>query len=191
MVKEAMKKEADVINGVNVDELTATINAIGDDKAVAKFQFRANNEWIRGGHNRTTISGYKGAKQSFTRGTPHVIDADEPPILLGNDIGASPTEYLLAALAGCMTTGLVYHAAAQGIELDFVSSEYEGDIDLRGFLGLDKSVRNGYDKIKIKFHVSGDAPETKLRELVEIAKQRSPVYDIVTNMIPVEVKYAG
>lgn len=190
-MKEATKAELNVVNGVNVDDMMNTINAINDDTAIAAFKFRANNHWVRGGENRTTVNDYDGAKQKFARDSTFVINADEPPVLLGNDTGANPVEILLAALAGCMTTGLVYHAAAKGIRLNKVESEFEGDIDLRGFLGLDESVRNGYEEIRVKFRVEGDATDDQLRELVEISKQRSPVFDIVTNKIPVKVEMAG
>jgi uncharacterized OsmC-like protein len=109
-------------------------------------------------------------------------------VLLGTDTGANPVEYVLAALAGCLTTSLVYHAAAQGIRIDEVESTYSGNLDLRGFLGLDENVRNGYKDIKISFKVKGDAPEEKLRELVELAQKRSPVFDVVTNGVAVRVE---
>jgi uncharacterized OsmC-like protein len=117
-----------------------------------------------------------------------VIEKDEHPILLGEDTGANPVEYALAALAGCLTTSLVYHAAAQGINIDEVESTYSGNLNLHGFLGLDDSVRNGYEDIQISFKVKGDAPEEKLQELVELAQKRSPVFDIVTNKVPVTVR---
>jgi uncharacterized OsmC-like protein len=189
-MKEQMK-EQQTVNGVNVDELFATVDAIKADGEIAKFNFRARNKWVNGGNNQTTVNDYYGACQNFSRSEPFVFQKDEPPILLGTDMGANPVEYALAALAGCLTTSLVYHAAAQGIKLDEVESTYEGDLDLHGFLGMDDSVRNGYENIRITFRVKGDAPEEKLRELVELAQKRSPVFDIVTNKVPVSVKYAA
>lgn len=176
-----------IVNGVNVTELFNTVDAIKGDGEIAKFNFRATNKWINGAQNRTEIRDFDGACQKFDREEPFVIQKDEHPILLGTDTGANPVEYALAALAGCLTTSLVYHAAAQGIKIDEVESTYAGDIDLHGFLGLDDNVRNGYKDIQITFKVKGDAPEAKLRELVELAQKRSPVFDIVTNKVPVTV----
>ncbi len=189
-MQEATKQKK-VVNGVNVTELFDTIDAINENKEIAKFKFRAKNEWQEGGANRTTVNEYDGACQAFSRENPFVFQKDEPAILLGTDTGANPVEYVLAALAGCLTTSLVYHAAAQGINIDEVESTYEGDLDLHGFLGLDPNVRNGYQDLRIKFKVKGDAPEEKLEELVQLAQKRSPVFDIVSNGIPVSVGLAN
>lgn len=178
-----------VVNGVNVTELFNTIDAVKGEKEIAKFNFRATNKWVNGAGNRTMIKDFDGACQTFDREVPFVMQKDEHPVLLGNDTGANPVEYALAALAGCLTTSLVYHAAAQGIELESVESTYSGNLDLHGFLGLDENVRNGYEDIQITFKVTGNAPEEKLRELVELAQKRSPVYDIVTNKVPVNVAF--
>ena len=175
------------INGVNVDELLNTIDAIKSDKSIAKFKFSAKNEWKNGGHNRTTVDEFFGACKTHNRSKPFVIDEDEPPVLLGEDHGANPVEFALAALAGCLTTSLVYHAAAKGIKLDSVESRLEGDLDLRGFLGLDDSVRNGYENISVKFKIKADAPEEVLEELCRMAQKRSPVFDIISNSVPVSV----
>ena len=180
-------KQATIVNGVNVTDMYDTIDAIKGQPQIAKFQFRAKNKWESGASNRTIVKDFDGACQTFDRDVPFVMQKDEHPILLGKDTGANPVEYALAALAGCLTTSLVYHAAAQGIRIDEVESSYEGDIDLHGFLGLDENVRNGYENIQIKFKVKGDAPEEKLRELVELAQKRSPVFDIITNKVPVSV----
>ena len=179
-----------IVNGVNVTEMFNTIDAINGQSEIAKFNFRATNKWVNGAENRTVIKDFDGACQTFDREAPFVIQKDEHPILLGKDTGANPVEYALAALAGCLTTSLVYHAAAQGIRIDEVESTYSGNIDLHGFLGLDENVRNGYKDIQITFKVKGDAPEEKLRELVELAQKRSPVFDIVTNKVPVSVSLA-
>jgi uncharacterized OsmC-like protein len=180
-----------IINGVNVDQLFGTINAIKDTPGLAKFRFRASNRWVRGGHNTTTVKDFYGAGQEDTsRATAFVMDADEPGVLLGEDNGANPVEYVMAALAGCLTTSLVYHAAAQGITIESVESSYEGELDLHGFLGLSDKVRNGYESLNVTFKIKADAPEEKLRELVELAQRRSPVFDIVSNPVPVNVQLA-
>ena len=182
-------QQAKFVNGVNVDRLVETVETVQNAPALARFQFRAQNRWIRGGHNRTTVKDFYGAGQEDTsRERGFVFDKDEPDVLLGEDNGANPVEYVLAALAGCLTTSLVYHAAAQGIRIDEVESRYEGDLDLRGFLGLDEKVRNGYQNIRITFKVKGDAPPEKLEELVQLAQQRSPVFDIVSHPVPVTVQ---
>ncbi len=184
-----MKKNAGMINGVDVDRLFATIDAVGKDTSLADFRFRAENRWMRGGHNRSTIQGFYGAGQEDpTRTKPFVLDNDEPAVLLGEDHGANPVEYVLHALAGCVTTSLVYHASARGIRIDEVSSTLEGQLDLRGFLGMDDSVRNGYEKIRVTLRVKGDATDEQLEELCRLAERRSPVFDIVSNPVPVEVK---
>lgn len=180
------------INGVNIDQLFSTINAIKENPGLAKFKFRAKNQWINGGHNRTNIKDFYGAGQEdTTRKQTFVFDNDEPAVLLGEDNGANPVEFVLHALAGCLTTSLVYHAAAQGIKIDSVESSFEGDLDLHGFLGLDEKVRNGYENIRVAFKIKADAPEEKLKELCELAQKRSPVFDIVTNRVPVSVQLAA
>lgn len=179
------------LNGVDVDQLASTIDAIKKTPSLAKFNFRATNTWIDGGHNRTTVKGFYGAgAEVTTRKTPFVLDNDEPRVLLGKDQGANPVENVLHALAGCMTTSLVYHAAAQGIRIDEVESQLEGDLDLHGFLGLSDEIRNGYDNIRVKFRIKADAPREKLEELCRIAQNRSPVFDIVTNPVAISVSLA-
>lgn len=183
--------EQKIINGVNVDQLFGTINAIKDTPGLARFRFRASNRWVNGGHNTTTVKDFYGAGQEDTsRATSFVMEADEPAVLLGKDNGANPVEYVMAALAGCLTTSLVYHAAAQGITIESVESSYEGELDLHGFLGLSDKVRNGYESLNVTFRIKADAPEEKLRELVELAQRRSPVFDIVSNPVPVTVQLA-
>jgi uncharacterized OsmC-like protein len=172
------------VNGVNVTALFETIDAVKKNPSLAAFQFRAANEWLEGGHNRSTIQGFFGcAEENRTRSAPFVLDNDEPPVLLGADRAANPVEYVLHALAGCLTTTMVYHAAARGIAIGNVQSKLEGDLDLRGFLGISKDVRKGYHAIRVTMKVRSDAPPSLLRELAQF----SPVYDIVSRSVPVEV----
>jgi uncharacterized OsmC-like protein len=180
-----------IVNGVNVEKLYETIGAISHNAQIAKFNFRAKNRWVNGGHNRTAINEFDGACQTHRRAQDFVFEKDEPPVLLGTDEGANPVEYALAALAGCLTTSLVYHASAKGIVIEEVESTLSGDLDLRGFLGMDESIRNGYQQIQVKFKVKapGVSDET-LRELVELAQKRSPVFDIVSHPTPVCVSLA-
>jgi uncharacterized OsmC-like protein len=172
------------LNGVNVTALFDTIDAVKKNPQLATFQFRAANEWLDGGHNRSTIQSFYGCgAEDTTRGAAFVMDNDEPAVLLGADNGANPVEYVLHALAGCLTTTLVYHAAARGIEIGAVESKLEGDLDLRGFLGISKDVRRGYHSVRVRMKVRSDASPALLRELA----QYSPVYDIVSNSLPVAV----
>lgn len=177
--------DEEVVNGVNVERLFETIGAISHDTQVAKFNFRAKNRWINGGHNRTTIDDFDGACQTHRRSRPFVFEKDEPPVLLGTDQGANPVEYALAALAGCLTTSLIYHASARGIVIDEIEASLSGDLDLRGFLGMDETVRNGYQQINVVFNIKANAPEETLQELVELAQKRSPVFDIISHPTPV------
>jgi uncharacterized OsmC-like protein len=184
-----MQKQQQIVNGVNVEQLVDTINAIEETPSIANFTFRAKNEWLDGGHNRTSIKDFYGAGQEdASRSKAFVFDADEPPVLLGTNHGANPVEYVLKGLAACLTTSLVYHAAARGIEIEEVKSKLEGDLDLHGFLGMSEDVRNGYENIRVTFKVKGDASEEQLEELVQVAQARSPVFDIVSNPVPVTVQ---
>jgi uncharacterized OsmC-like protein len=174
-----------VVNGVDVERLGQTVQAVQKDPVLAKSQFRATNRWVSGGHNQSTIQGFYAAGQEDTaRAKPFVLDADEPPVLLGQDKGANPVEFVLHALAACVTTSLVYHAAARGIMLESVESQLEGDLDLRGFLGLSDQVRRGYKEIRVKFNVKSDASPEQLEELTKF----SPVLDIIANAVPVSIQ---
>jgi uncharacterized OsmC-like protein len=179
-----------ITNGVDVSRLTATVNAIQEVPALARFQFRAQNRWLDGGHNRSSIRSFYGAGQEDdTRKAAFVLDNDEPDVLLGKDIGANPVEYVLHALAGCVTTTFVYHAAARGIRLTAVESTLEGDLDVRGILNLG-GARPGFQNIRVTMRVKGDAPDETLRELLEFAREHSPVFDIISNQVPVTVTLA-
>jgi len=184
-----MSTTADTIrNGVDTGQLFGTLDAIKGEPTLATFQFRARNRWIAGSHNRSTIRDFYAANQEDTsRTTEFVLDAGEPAILLGSDTGPNPAEYLLHALAACLTTSLVYVAAARGVHLTEVESTLEGDMDVQGALGLSDDYRNGFERIRVSFRIAGDAPEEKLREVVERAQRRSAVFDMVTNGVPVAV----
>ena len=177
-----------VRNGVDTSVLFATLNAVKQQPDLARFQFRARNVWLGGAHNRSTIKGFYGACQEDTsRQREFVIDAGEPAVLVGTDTGPNPAEALLHALSACLTTSLVYAAAARGVRLTRVESALEGDMDLRGALGLSDDYRNGFERIRVTFNVEGDAPPEKLRELVNRAQQRSAVFDMVAHGVPVTV----
>ena len=175
-----------VRNGVDTATLFATLDAVKGDTDLARFQFRATNRWVAGTHNRSTIHGYHGAKQEMTHREPFTFDADHPPVLVGTDNGPTPVEYLLHALAACLTAGIANVAAARGITLTEVSSTVEGDIDLLGILGLSDDVRNGYQQIRVSFVVRGDEP-AKLLSVVQQSRRRSAVFDVLTNGVPVSI----
>src|SRR4051794_29037846 len=180
-----------VRNGVDTEQMFGTLDAITADPSLGAFQFRVSNEWIDGAHNRSSMQRFYGAGQEDTsRSEPFAIDAGEPAVLLGHDTGPNPAEALLHALAACLTTTLVYVAAARGVRLTRVESRLEGDMDVRGALGLSDEVRNGFEQIRASFVVEGDAPPEKLRELVERAKARSAVFDMVTNGVVVHAGVA-
>jgi uncharacterized OsmC-like protein len=176
-------------NRVDTEKMFSTLDLIKAQPELARFQFRATNRWIDGSHNRSTIKGfYAAGGEDTTRGQEFVIDAGEPAILLGTDTGANPAEFLLHALAACLTTSIVYVAAARKVELASVESIITGDMDVRGALGVDDEPRNGFERIDVSFRVKGNASEEKLREVVERAQKRSAVYDMVTNGVLVAVQ---
>jgi uncharacterized OsmC-like protein len=169
-------------NGVDVPTLFATIDAVKGQPAIAAFQFRASNEWVSGTHNRSTIQGFYGAGQEDTsRTTPFTYDADHPTVLVGSNNGPTPVEFLLHAIAACLTSGLANIASARGVTLHRVRSTVEGDIDLLGILGLSDAVRNGYRQIRVSFEIEGDASADVLASLVDRSRRRSAVYDVLVN----------
>ena len=173
------------INGVNVDRMGGMIQTVQQNPDLATFQFRAKNRWVTGGHNCSTIQTFYGAGQEYTsRKIPFVLDSDEPSVLLGTDQGANPYEFVLHALAAGLTTSLVYHAAARGIQLETVESTLEGDLDVQGFLGLSDKVRRGYKEIRVRFAIKSNASAEQLEELMRF----SPVLDIVSNPVPVSIQ---
>ena len=182
---EPAKEEQRFVNGVNVDALFGTIDAIKETPAIAEFKFRVNNKWVNGGHNRTTIKEFYGAKELHAHEKPFELHADEPPLLLGEDLGPNPVEYVLKAVAACVTTSIVYHAAAKGIEIRGVESRLEGDLDLRGFLGLSEEVPVGYKNIRLYFKIDADVSDEEKEELIRMGEKYSPVFNTISNATPV------
>ncbi len=172
------------INGVEIDTLMGTVNAIKEDPQLGACHFRASNKWLSGNHNRSTVSGFFGARQEIAHKQTFTMDADEPAILAGDDQGANPVEHLLHALASCLTTSMVAHAAVRGIDIEELESEVEGDLDLRGFLGLSMDVPKGYTKIRVNFRVKAKPEDVgRLRELAKF----SPVFNTITDGADVAV----
>ncbi len=174
-----------VVNGVDVDVFGGTVEAIRENSDLAKCKFRLRNTWIQGGHNRSTVGDFYGACRENSHQAAFELDADEPPVLAGTDLAPNPVEHLLHALAGCLTSTLVYHAAIRGIEIDELECELEGDLDLRGFLGLSKDVRKGYQNIRVTFRVKTESEQLgKLKTLSKL----SPVFDVLSNGTHVDVE---
>ena len=184
-----MQAQADrddgMVNGIHMDTLNGTVNAIEQDPDLGACKFRASNKWLGGNHNCTTVTGFYGARQEIAHQQQFELHADEPPILAGNDEGANPVEHLLNALAACVTTSMVAHAAVRGINIEELESELEGDIDLRGFLGLDDDVPKGFTDIRIKFRVKADVDNMdRLKRLTAY----SPVFNTLTQGVNVDIQ---
>lgn len=178
------------VNGVDLERLTGTIEAVSADPGLGRFQFRAHTSWIDGGHGRTRIQGFYGAGQEdATRTEPFVVDHDEPPVLLGGNKAPNAGEYALQALAACLSGTIVYHAAARGIALESLECAVHGDLDVQGFLGLDSTVRPGYERIQVSIKVAGDFDDGQLAELATLSRF-SPVRDTVVNPVAVEIDVA-
>jgi uncharacterized OsmC-like protein len=173
------------MNGVDTPTLFATIGAVRAQPELARFRFRATNTWIHGTHSRSRLETFEGAGGEHAHVREFSYDSDHPQVLVGRDQGPTPTEFLLHALAACITAGIGNVAAARGVTLYEVESTVEGDIDLRGILGISAEVRNGYEGIRASFKVRGDASPEKLREIVEQSRARSAVYDVLTRGVPV------
>jgi uncharacterized OsmC-like protein len=184
----AAAEKATHLNGLNVQAALDTIAALKADKSLAKFQFRARNKWVDGGENRSTIRDFYGAGQEdSSRATPFEFTNGEPPVLLGNNEGANPVEFLLHALAGCVTTTFVLHAMARGITIREMSTELKGDIDVQGLLGLDDGVPAGYEQISIQMDVKADCSDEELDDLLHYTQQHSPVCNTVCRPVPVVI----
>lgn len=180
--------QKELVNGVDVTQLTQIIDNLTQNPDQAKFHFCAKNNWISGGENKTTVQEFYSAGQTHTRSKPFVITQDEPTIFLGKDHAANPVEYALTALVGCVTSTLVYYAAAMNVKINKIESTIDGDIDLRGFLNIDENIKAGYKSIDIKFKIDSDASPETLKTLTEIAKKHSPVANTIANATPVNIE---
>ncbi|NBC32169.1 MAG: OsmC family peroxiredoxin [Alphaproteobacteria bacterium] len=186
-ISPADRKAPEPRNGVDTPTLFATIGAVGAQPDLAKFQFRASSRWVKGTHSRVTMHDFSGAGGEQAHKQAYTVDGDHPAVLCGADEGPTPVEYVLAGLAACLTAGIANIAAARGVTLESVESRVEGDIDLQGILGLSREVRNGFQGIRVSFDIKGDAPAEKLRALVEQSRDRSAVFDVITNGVPVDI----
>lgn len=188
---EVVRNGTVIRNGVNVDQLVGTIEAIKADPGLAQFQFRTRSRWENGGRSVTTVQGFHGAGQEDTsRSQPFEVASDEPPVLLGGNSAPNAVELVLTALASCLSVGFVYNAAAQGIRIEALDFELEGDVDLHGFLGLSERVRPGFRDIRLVWRVRADAPRATLEALCDYVQRTSPVLDILRNPVPVSIALA-
>jgi uncharacterized OsmC-like protein len=189
--QHAVAEKVTHLNGLDIEAALGTIAAIKADKRLAKFQFRAQNTWINGGENRSTIKDFYGAgREDDSRKMPFQFTNGEPPVLLGNNEGANPVEFLLHALAGCVTTTFVLHAMARGIAIREFSTTLEGDLDVQGLLGLDESISPGYEQIRIIVNVKADCSDQELEDLLAFTQQHSPVCNTVCRPVPVVIERA-
>ena len=173
-------------NGVNVDQLVGTIEAVQENPSLAKFEFRAKNNWITGGHCVSSVKSFYGVgKEDDTRKETFTYEADHPYVLLGEDLAANPAEFILHALGSCLTAAMTYHAAGQGIDIESMESQLSGTADLQGFLELNPEIRKGFDGITVKFKVKSNASEDQLRELSKF----SPVFDMISNPTPIKIEF--
>lgn len=181
------KVEKKVVNGVNVAQLADTIKLIKETPEISKFKFRATNKWQDGTYSRATVKDFYGAMQEDDTRAPLIFDLDEPPVLLGNNNGANPVEYLLVGLSGCLTTAMVAHASAKGIDLRSVECSLEGDLDVQGFLGLSEEIPVEYQEIRVTFKIDADISAEEKEGLIESAKKYSPVFNTVSKPVSVKV----
>ena len=191
MTTDVMEKPAKTaMNGIDVPTLLATIGAVGEQPELAKFTFRADGEWLKGTHSRVRINGFNGAGGDHTRAETFVTEGDHPAVLCGGDNAPTPVEYLLSALAACITAGIGNIASARQITLHSVETTVEGDMDMQGILGLNDKVRNGFGNIRASFKIKGDAPVDKLEQIVQQSVARSAVFDVLTNGVKVDIAVA-
>lgn len=177
------------INGVDVDKLMGTIDAIKNNAEIAQFKFRSETNWVNGGHCKTEINDFYGALQEDrSRTAPFIMEGDEPAVLLGSDHGANAVEAILHALASCLSVGIVYNASAMGFKVNSLKFTLEGDLDLHAFVGLSEEIRPGYKNITVKIQADTSATEEQFAGLITYVKKTSPVLDIISNPVPVNIK---
>jgi uncharacterized OsmC-like protein len=177
-----------VDNGVNVEALLGARAALTEAPAAAQFQWRTTTEWQNGTHSRSTVERFFGLGEEQSHRTQFSFDADHPEIFASEDNGITPVEYVLVALASCLTAGVAAVAQNREIQLRSVAASIEGAMDVRGILGVDTDVRNGFSDIKVTYRIDADASPEDIRALVAQSQKRSAVYDIITNPTNVTVQ---
>lgn len=177
-----------VDNGVNVEALLGAREALTEAPEGAKFTWRANCEWLRGTHSRSTIEGFFGLGEEQHHKTSFTFEADHPEVFASEDHGATPVEIALASLASCLTAGIAAVAQNREIQLNSVKATLEGAMDIQGILGIDSDVRNGFDGIKVTYEIDADATPDEIRAVVAQSQKRSAVFDLITNPTNVSVE---
>jgi uncharacterized OsmC-like protein len=189
--KSTMTTQTQVtINGIDTAAFEEIIDSMKADPSLTECHFRARNKWVDGPYNQTTIDGFYGAGQEQERPQPFVHHSDEPALMLGGDKGANAVEFVLTALASCLTGTMIYYGAMMGIKLDSVEAFLEGDMNIQGLLGLNEDVRNGYENVRVSYRIESPEPRERIEELLEIGKRHSPVLDMMCNPVPVTVALA-
>ena len=179
---------ATVNNGVNVQALLDAREALKGAPGATQFTWRASCKWQNGTHSKTDVQGFFGLGQEQQHKTETSFDADHPEIFASEDKGITPIEYVLVGLASCLTAGVAAVAQNRGVQLRSVESKLEGKMDIRGILGMDADVRNGYDDIKVTFKIDADAPKKDIEAIVAQSQKRSAVYDVIANPVNVTVE---
>jgi uncharacterized OsmC-like protein len=181
---------APVDNGVNVEFLLTAREALAAQPEAADFKWRVTNTWLRGTHSRSSVHGFFGLGEERTHRSEFVFEGDHPEVFSSEDQGATPVEVLLVSLASCLTAGVAAVAQNREIQLHSVSATLQGDMDVRGILGVDPEVRNGFGQIKVIYQIEADATPDDIKALVAQSQKRSAVYDIITNPTNVVVEVA-
>ena len=185
------KTEAPTVdNGVNIEALRGARQALTDAPEAAQFQWRARCEWVNGTHSRSTIIDFSGLGDQHSHRQAYTIEADHPEVFASEDNGVTPPEIVLGALASCLTAGVATVATNRGVQLRSVTAIVQGEMDLQGILGIDADVRNGFDRIDVRFDIDADASPADIEAIVAQSQKRSAVFDIVTNPTTVRVTVA-
>ena len=184
------QEEKPVDNGVNVEALFGAQEALASAPEAAKFKWRSTVEWINGTHSRSTIEGFYGLGAEQKHKTETSFSADHPEVFASEDLGVTPVEYLLVGLASCLTAGVAAVAQARKVQLRSVSATLEAGMDVRGILGVDEDVRNGFDGIKVTYKIDADASPEDIKAIVAQSQKRSAVYDIISNPTNISVEVA-
>lgn len=187
--KQTTANPTDSLNGINVEVIGAVIQHVGDNRLLGQARFRASNTWISGAQNRTSIQGfYAAGEEDSSREEPFIIDSDEPPLVGGENLGANAVEIALTGLASCLTGTLVSYGALMGIQLDAVTAELEGDMDMAGLFGVDEDTKKGLQHVRVDYRIQSPEPRERIVELLGLARKFSPVHDIFANPVPVTVR---
>ena len=186
-VRESTMTKTSVNNGVNVGALLAAREALRGAPDAAKFTWRASCKWQSGTHSKSKVQSFHGLGAEQKHKTEFSFEADHPEVFASEDFGATPVEYVLVALASCLTAGVAAVAQNRGIQLRSVEAKIEGAMDIQGILGIDSDVRNGYDDIRVTFRIDADASKKEIEALVAQSQKRSAVYDIVANPTNIKV----